>query len=36
MFYPLVAMMNKTFVFREGLGLSLEVDRCCPPLAFMV
>lgn len=36
MFYPLVAMMNKTFVFTGGLGLSLGADGCCLPVVFTV
>jgi hypothetical protein len=36
MFYPLVAMMNKTFVFKGSLRLFPRVDRDCLPAAFTV
>jgi hypothetical protein len=36
MFYPLVAMKNKTFVFTGGNGLFDGVDGYGHPAAFMV
>lgn len=36
MFYPLAAMMNKTFVFRESLRLFGKKAGCCLPAALTV